>query len=61
MTMNGGKAIEGVLCTSRAQPQWETFRHCEEQVSESSHIKQGSWLSFLHFPSVISWEPFLGT
>lgn len=39
MTRTGGKVIEGVLCTDRAQPQWETFRHCEEQVSEPSHIK----------------------
>ena len=31
-------AIKGVLCTPRAQPHWEMLGHCEEQVSELSHL-----------------------
>lgn len=40
------KAIEGILCTSRAQPQGEMFRHCEEQVSGSSHLKASELVIF---------------
>lgn len=60
MTRDGGKLINGVLCTTRAQAHWEMLGHCEEQISEFSHLKQGSWVS-IQLPSVISWKLFPGT